>query len=230
MAKILKNNQTLYNLFQQTIEKVKDSLLVLKLGKINTFYSTTQTADIELLDKFFVDGKVVDYPLLQGVPIFVLQGGGSSIQTPINSDDFCLVFFADTDTSNWYEAGIAPTKESNRKHHLSDSFALVGVRPPSSPLNEYTEDGVVVKSNIVNLDASDEIQLNAVGDVKIASNETKIDSNGIFLGETATKPVVLNGDLIDFSQLIITAPTGGGPCIISGFATTVASATKTKAE
>jgi hypothetical protein len=110
----------------------------MKIGEIQSYDKTTASAQVKIKIKEWTDkdaNESIDYPLIDDVPIMILQGGGTWVEFPIAKGDPCLLFFNDRDIDNWWTSGNETTPNSLRKHSLSDCIALVGVNPKSSALN-----------------------------------------------------------------------------------------------
>ncbi len=116
------------------------SLNVALPGSIVSYDSTARTASIRPLR--------AGMPLLTDVPVFTPASSGSSSSSTISEGDYCLVIFADHDIDAWFASenpnsppGNSPTGNSppgtispfsSRMHSLSDGFAFVGFKRPSS--------------------------------------------------------------------------------------------------
>lgn len=108
-----------------------------KIGRIESFDGAKKTAQIQLLFKRILPGRVVSYPLLVDCPVFTLQGGGGAIQLPIQKGDTALVLFADRDIDAWFQNGAEAAPATARVHDLSDGIALVGLNAENSDLSAY---------------------------------------------------------------------------------------------
>lgn len=126
---------SLKNLLQRFQSSMLESLNCVKVGKIKTFYSDKQTADIQ----------IDNYPQISGVPVKFICGADFSIQIPIKSGDDCIVLFCDTDLDNWVEGkGSSPAFPAD-KHGLNGAIALVGITNLNTRINDYITDGVRIK-------------------------------------------------------------------------------------
>lgn len=109
----------------------------IKIGEVQSFDKATASAQVKIKIKEWTDidtNKSIDYPVLNDVPVMILQGGGAWIEFPIKKGDPCLVFFNDRDIDIWWTSGNETTPNSLRRHDLSDCIALVGINPKSSAL------------------------------------------------------------------------------------------------
>ena len=109
-----------------------------KLGRINSFDATKQTATVEIVGKISLGGKELDYPLLQDCPVWVAQGGGARLTFPVRKNDSCILFFSDRDIDNWYVSGNSHVPNSYRMHDINDGLVLVGFNPQTAALSSYS--------------------------------------------------------------------------------------------
>lgn len=72
--------------------------------------------------------KYIDYPLLINVPVVDYSSGNYLIHLPITQGDECLVIFSDLAIDNWWVSGGIQNPLEQRRHDLSDGFALFGVK------------------------------------------------------------------------------------------------------
>lgn len=126
-----------------------------QVGTVKNFYPATQTADIQLgMQRLVPDytsnppqWKARTSPLLQGVPVCILSGGGGTLTFPVASGDTCLVLFNDRDLGNWFSTGnTASPPPSGRAHSLSDGLAIVGFRNMANPLTGYSTTDAVLQN------------------------------------------------------------------------------------
>jgi hypothetical protein len=116
------------------------------VGTIEVFNPLDQTAIIKLnynKTVYQIDGSgnfvstTLEYPLLQNVPVVVLNGGVVSLTFPIATGDQALVFFNDRDLDNWYLGATSGQVNSGRLHNMSDGLAIVGLHPLSGIIPAY---------------------------------------------------------------------------------------------
>lgn len=116
------------------------------IATIQSFDSAKQTVSASLNYKKTTlqrksDGTyenvLIDYPLLLDVPAIFLGGGLFRLTFPIAKGDTCLILFNDRDIDNWLQSGQVGPVASSRMHSFSDGIALVGLRPTSSPLEDF---------------------------------------------------------------------------------------------
>lgn len=135
----------LRNVFDRFEKILLNKLNCVKVGKIKTFYTDKQNADIQ------IDG----FPKISGVPVSFIFGGDFSIQVPVKEGDDCIVLFCDTDLDNWVEGKGGNPVFSGDKHGLNGAIALVGISNLKTQISDYITDGVRVKYKETILDLKD---------------------------------------------------------------------------
>lgn len=119
---------TLADLILKVKNDISYSLNCTQVGTIESYNPATNTASISInFKRQLPNGDVIDYPLLGDCPVFILGGGGASIDMPIGPGDECLVLFADRCIDDWHISGKVKTPANPRAHNIADGFALVGV-------------------------------------------------------------------------------------------------------
>ena len=137
------------NGLKNVLERFENNLLTklncAKVGKIKTFYSNNQTADIE------IDG----YPQISGVPVSFICGATFSIQIPVQNGDACIVIFCDGDLDNWVNGeGYIPAF-SQDKHGLNGAIALVGITNLLTKIENYITSGIRIKYKSSEIELTD---------------------------------------------------------------------------
>lgn len=125
-------------------ESFSNSFNAIKVGKIIGVNYSNQTVDVQILHKKLKTDVVkrrelVEYPPLLQVPFIVLGGGSSSLTFPISVGDNCLLLFCDFEIDRWWESGEAQPSNYNRKHDISDAFAIIGIHSMVDLLQGYNQ-------------------------------------------------------------------------------------------
>jgi hypothetical protein len=192
-------NPDLRALLLQMKQEIFFTLNCHQIGKIISFDASKQTARVQLMVKRTVYNqeqaingplqttpRIIDYPVLVDVPVFVHTGGTAVITLPVAPGDSCLVLFNDRDIDSWFSTGSNVQPNSQRAHSLSDGFALVGFRNAANPVANYsTTDAAMINSlggqilvgskvNIQNQSGS----LKTVFDQLIATLKAWVDTHG----------------------------------------------------
>lgn len=131
----------LLDAFGQLKLDITRTMNCVKVGQIQSFDGSKQTAQVQLLFKRVLnDGSIADYPVLVDCPVFTLQGGGAALEMPIAAGDQCIVLFADRNLDAWFQNGAAAAPFDARCHDLSDGMCLVGINPLNKALSAFPTD------------------------------------------------------------------------------------------
>jgi hypothetical protein len=124
---------------------LKTNLHCIKIGTIQSIDYTKMTATIQIVfQQSLRDGTYQTIPALTDCPVFTPQGGGFSLQFPIQKGDTAIVLFADRNIDNWFTSGGVQVPADGRLHSLSDAIAIVGLNSLASPLTpSYPNDASV---------------------------------------------------------------------------------------
>lgn len=194
-------------------------------GVVQSFDPATQRADIQITIQRKISGKLVDVPLLDGVPVRFMQSGGFAITNKVQKGDHMMVFFAERCTDSWlFNGGIQPAG-STRRHSYSDAYAVPWIYPQTQVLPAFNNSGLEMRNvaGSVKITISDSGiniagKLTVDGDVDITGD---IDASGDMtaVGEVTGKLVKLSthphlaGTLLDSNGKAVTgataAPTPG---------------------
>lgn len=146
------------------------------------------------------DGRVLDYPLITGVPIVQPQSGEDTvIAYPVKKGDGCLIIISEIALDYWLSSGAT---SSELRFDLTNGIAIVGLfRYPLLDVKEATKDDAIIirkgHSKIKLTDKGINIygnvtvdgSITAKGDItaagKSVANHTHTDSDG---GKTS-KPI-----------------------------------------
>lgn len=159
-----------------------EALNCIKIGRIENVDTTNQTVDVQVLHKRVSMNlnkrELKDYALLCQVPFIVLGGGSSNLTFPISKGDNCLLLFCDYEIDRWWDTGENLPANYERKHDISDAFAIVGVHSMVDLLQGY--------SQYVKLKYSDSSYIEVGESVDINNEQTnvsgKLDVTGDITG------------------------------------------------
>lgn len=179
--------KTLTEALTQWFTKFSQSFFAVKIGKITAVNYSNQTVDVQVMHKMKDDtfptlNKLRDYPLLTKVPFVVLGGGNSHITFPIAVGDYCLLFFCDYEIDRWWLTGEGQPSVIDRRHNISDAFALVGVHSMIDLIQGY--------SNYVELKYSDSSK------ITVGNNITLDNALVNTTGDVTAEGVVTGAELI----------------------------------
>ena len=137
-------------------------------GKIVEYNPTTQEADIELtVIRNYVDGTVIDLPILTSVPVIQYRTSTSIIKLPVNIGDRVLVIFSKSSMDSFLATGSKAEYSSGKQFLLSDGVAIPGLFPFSEPNITGNPDDL----EIINHDQKITVKKN--GDIEIGSSNLK---------------------------------------------------------
>ena len=99
-----------------------------QIGTIQSYNAAKNSAKVSINFKRQMNtGEVLNYPVLDDCPVFILSGGSSFVSCPIASGDECLVLFNDRNLDNWWVTGQSSVPADSRAHSIADGIVLVGV-------------------------------------------------------------------------------------------------------
>ena len=118
----------------------------------------------------FTNGKVLDYPIIAGVPVVIPQSpsSGASIAFPVKAGDPCLLIFSEQALDYWLENGMT---NSEIKHGLSGAIAILGLmKSPSSDFKDAVlNDKVIVRNGNASITLSN-ATITIRGDISVEGN------------------------------------------------------------
>lgn len=137
--------------------------------------------------------QLVNYPVLQDLPIVFPSGGGCVMTFPIKENDECQVIFSSRCIDLWWQSGGIQPQFEPRKHDLSDGFAFFGGRSQPNRVDNISEDSVQIRSD----DGQTFISLNPEeGKVTIEATNTVVDSEVEFKKTVIFRAnVIMDGNL-----------------------------------
>jgi hypothetical protein len=95
-------------------------------AKIVTYYEGQCSADVQPLIQDAMNGVMVDYPVILGVPVIWPRSSTAYLGMPLAADDQVLLIFSDQSLDRWLTTGGIVDPEDPRRHHLSDAVAIPG--------------------------------------------------------------------------------------------------------
>ena len=124
-------------------------------GVIVSYDAVKQTASVQpsLKIGFTVDGirQVRSKPIVNHVPLMFVGSGGRQIKVNVNPGDQVLLIFCHSSIDIWKsKGGEVDPGDDDRKHHLSDAIAIVGLQNKAvdtAPIIEFTDTQIRVGGN-----------------------------------------------------------------------------------
>lgn len=206
---------------QRIMELVKLNLRVCLPCIVDKVDTVQQTVDVQpLIREQQLDENnkpaYINYPLLINVPIVFPCAGDYAITLPVQKGDECLVIFSDLSYDNWWVSGGVQNPVEQRRHDLSDGFAVFGLRNQRKRLSDYSGN----KLKLYNIKAGTGIEVDSegvkiLGNVEITGN-VQIHGNSLIQGDSELKGAVLGQLTAQGVNLVTHTHTGahgqtGGP-------------------
>ena len=159
---------TLAQVLKEAMESRLVELHTSMPAKIVSYNSSEQTASVQpLLQRQYLDGTVVNLPIINSVPVHFPSAGGFFISFPVQTDDECLLIFSERSLEILKEKGGIVDPLDPRKFHISDAIALVGsISKPNKFQNVSSEKLVLAYKT-----GTSEIHVGLDGKVSIKSSE-----------------------------------------------------------
>lgn len=126
-------------------QNIQCSTRVALPGIIQSFDPVTQTVTVQPAINEIVYNQNglpthLPLPVLLDVPIVIPRAGDYVITLPIRKGDECLVIFADMCIDAWWQNGGMQNQIEQRRHDLSDGFAILGTWSQPNRLSGYSTD------------------------------------------------------------------------------------------
>jgi hypothetical protein len=166
-----KSETTLDDVFEDNKKDIFANLNCHRIGTIQGFDATNQTAKIKLVDKRVIETEegeeLKDYSLLLDCPVFIPKGANGGFTYPIIIGDTCLVLFNDRDIDNWFESGNIQKPNTNRMHNLSDGIAIVGIKNKQNALSDFDNSKTTMNYQETKIELDDKAKIeNATRNLK----------------------------------------------------------------
>jgi len=117
-------------------------------AEIVEFEPKTCTATVQPKAKMILsNGKEMDYPLVNDVPVLFQQGAGQDVVVvfPVKKGDGCLLVISEQALDSWREEG---EQFSEMKYALSNAVAIPGLfKKPTSDVKDAVSDNCVIIRN-----------------------------------------------------------------------------------
>ena len=127
----------LEEVLEAVIGSALDDVHTIKLGRIESYDAGSGRAVVQpLVRERFVAGDgnetVRDRAALADVPVLCVGSGGARLRFPIRTGDECLLLIASEPISAWKPGGGIVDPQDDRRHHLADAIAIVGLQSAPS--------------------------------------------------------------------------------------------------
>jgi phage baseplate assembly protein gpV len=193
---------------EKKFEKASERIRVASPGIIKSFDPVRQivTVQIAIRERKSAAGQPYEnktIPILAEVPIYMPRAGNFVLTMPVTIGDECLVIFSDCCYDAWWESGAVSNQTDNRRHDLSDGFAIVGPWSQPNVISDYSTDSAVLRN--LNNDSYVEVKdsdINIVTPTKItitAGSEVEVNAPTVDVNSTSVT--------VDATSVIVTSPT-----------------------
>ncbi|HEY1814905.1 MAG TPA: Gp138 family membrane-puncturing spike protein [Kofleriaceae bacterium] len=184
-------------------------------GRVESYDASTQTCSVQPLVQDGVNDETgtrnaVRLPVVQSVPVAWLGGGGCSITSPLAAGDTVLLVFSSSSIDRWVALGGEVDPIDDRRHHITDAFAIPCVNDLQHVLGSDAVDGtaLVVKAPTVKLGSSSAADPPALN----------VDLAAVIAAIVACTPAELETGLAGLKAAIISAfpspPTGATKVLV----------------
>ena len=122
-------------------------------ARVERYTHNLQKADIKpLLKKKYKtnNGTESELPIIPNVPVCWqnADNGNAYLHMPVKINDIGVFVCCDRSIDTWLSGDGQLTKPDDPRHHsLSDAFFIPGMRPFGNPLQDTTEDEVILQRN-----------------------------------------------------------------------------------
>jgi hypothetical protein len=115
-------------------------------GTIQSYdYSTQKASVLPSIKMTFYTGDVLSHPVIQNVPVIFPRSGGASLTFPVNKGDGVLILFSERALERWLSSNGDEVEQGvNRRFHLSDAIAIVGLNSINTSTLGTKDDVVLV--------------------------------------------------------------------------------------
>ncbi|MBQ0113350.1 MAG: hypothetical protein KBT03_09495 [Bacteroidales bacterium] len=202
-------NKSLYEVLRAWFANFSQTLNCVKIGEIVSYNKQEQTATIKILHKNkdpFVISKeaLVDYPILEKVPVVVFGGSQTYIAHSINTGDQCLLLFSDYMIDRWWATGATQPSDFPRKHDISDAIAIVGMHALPKAIQNI-KDGI-------DLHYSDNSSIVIGETIEVKNQQIKLDGSvtatGALTAPTLNATTAASGSFVTVDNKTVTVVNG----------------------
>jgi hypothetical protein len=157
---------TMAELFRIHGKNIANLINVAKPAKVLAYDFQKQIVTVQPAFKIrYLDGTIVDPPVIYGVPVLHPRAGKAVIHMPIKEGDNVFLLFSDRSIEKWATSGQLNYPEDTRTHHISDAFAFPGGYPLGAPSAIANGDDLII-SNALG-DGGCEIRVKPNGHIQI---------------------------------------------------------------
>ncbi|MCK5603276.1 hypothetical protein KAR91_15440 [Candidatus Pacearchaeota archaeon] len=159
----MSDSPTLAEVLQNAIRAEMLEIHTMLPAKVEKYDPDKQKASVSpLLKKKYVDGEIVQLPVINDIPVQWLSGGDAFIHMPLKVGDIGMVIFAERSLDKWLSGdGSAVVPDDPRHHNLTDAVFIPGISTFTEAFSVSNPDNITIKNNNIT------IELDPSGKIKI---------------------------------------------------------------
>jgi len=143
------NSPTLVDVLRAAMDAAVSNLHTSIPAEVVSYDETVQKVSVQpMIRRAYEDEsgtrQVENLPIVNDVPVIMPGAGGYRITFPIAVGDTVALFFCQASIDKWLKQGGLVDPLDDRKHTLNDAFAVPGLKPFSSALNDAPTDRMSV--------------------------------------------------------------------------------------
>ena len=161
--------------------KIAETMRVAIPGIIDSYDHAKQKAIVKVdIKELFEDGTSLESPVITNVPVIMSASGGALFSMPVKQGDYCLLIVCDRDISNWLLGASNQNPQTFRKNSLTDTVAIMGLRPFNKTLNipNNTDVTIFYSGSTFSIGSDGTVNINSAQNINIkAKNNIHIESD-----------------------------------------------------
>lgn len=144
---MLSRKPTLAELLNHLKDRGAADIRVALPGRIESFDADSKLADVQplLSERWEVENGIesVQLPVIPSVPVIFPGSGPWRIQFPVKKGDEVLLVFGDRSLDVWQSQGGVTDPDDQRRHHLTDAVAILGLASSKNRTADAIADDVI---------------------------------------------------------------------------------------
>ena len=136
-------------------------------------------------------------PVVNGVPVVFVGGGGARLTFPVRAGDTCWLMFASSSLDRWVALGGEVDPADDRRHHHSDAVAIVGLSDAASARAAHAS-ATVLEGTDIRLGDPAAVDAALRGDAFLSALGTLIGAIGTAVGGLPGASAAITGALTTF--------------------------------
>ena len=159
----MSDSPTLAEVIQNALRAEMLEIHTMLPARVEKYDSNTQKASVSpLLKKKYIDGEIVQLPVINDIPVQWPSGGDAFIHMPLKVGDIGMAVFAERSLDKWLSGdGGFVVPDDPRHHNLTDAVFIPGISTFSQAFPVPNPDNLTVKNNniVIELDPSGKIKI-----------------------------------------------------------------------